>query len=117
MKIEDFSFGSIRIGGVTYHDDVVIDGEVVRNRDKKPSRKFRSEYGHTPISLEEDIPWDCRCLIIGTGIEGKMPLRPEIANQAERRQIELVVLPTALAIEKLQQAPQQETNAILHITC
>jgi hypothetical protein len=117
MKIENFSFGSIQIDDFTYQDDVVIDGGVVRERDKKRSRRFRSEYGHTPVSLEEDIPWNCKCLIIGTGVDGKMPVRPEVKRLAQRRQIELIILPTARAIEKMQQGPPEGTNAILHITC
>lgn len=117
MKIDSFSFGSIQVDGVTYQDDVVIDGGVVRKRDKKPSRKFRSDYGHTPVSLEETIPWNCKCLIIGTGVDGKMRVRPEVKQLAGQRQIELVVLPTACAIEKIQQGPPEGTNAILHITC
>ena len=41
MRIEEFSFGSIRIDGVTYNHDVVIDRAEVRKRKKKPSKKFR----------------------------------------------------------------------------
>src|SRR5258708_15388893 len=51
-----FSFGSIRIDGVTYEHDVVIDRGRVRKRKKKASTKFRDEFGHTPVSTEEDIP-------------------------------------------------------------
>lgn len=59
MKLQDFSFGSIQIDGANYEDDVVIEGGEVRKRDKGPSRKFREDYGHTPLSMEEDIPWNC----------------------------------------------------------
>jgi hypothetical protein len=52
-----FSFGSIRIDGVTYHHDIVIDHGKIRRSKKKLSRKFREEYGHTPFSIEERIPW------------------------------------------------------------
>ena len=65
MRFEDFTFGSIRIDGVTYEHDVVIDRGWVRKRKKKPSQKFRAEYGHTPLSLEEKIPWQCRRLVVG----------------------------------------------------
>jgi hypothetical protein len=30
----------------------------VRKRKKKPSKKFRDEFGHTPVSVEEKIPGD-----------------------------------------------------------
>jgi len=57
MRFESFSFGSIHIDGVTYTHDVMIDRGQVRKRKKKPSKKFRNDFGHTPLSMEEDIPW------------------------------------------------------------
>jgi hypothetical protein len=65
MRFKDFSFGSIRIDGATYDYDVVIDRGKVRKRKKRPSKKFRDEFGHTPLSIEEAIPWKCRRLVIG----------------------------------------------------
>jgi hypothetical protein len=41
MRFEKYSFGSIRINGVTYEHDVVIDRGEVGKRKKKPSKKFR----------------------------------------------------------------------------
>jgi hypothetical protein len=63
MLFEAFSFGSIRIDGATYEHDVGIDGGKIRKRKKKPSKKFRETFGHTPLSIEEDIPWKCRRLV------------------------------------------------------
>jgi len=109
------SFGSIRIDGTTYEHDVVIDRGEVRKRKKKPSKKFRDAFGHTPLSVEEEIPWKCRQLVIGTGT-GALPVMEEVKQEAKRRKIKLVVLPTAKAIEALKKNPDQ-TNAILHVTC
>ena len=36
-RFEKFSFGSIRIDGITYEHDVVIDQGNIRKRNKKPS--------------------------------------------------------------------------------
>jgi hypothetical protein len=115
MRFEAFSFGSIRIDGVTYQHDVVIDRGQVRKRKKKPSRKFREAFGHTPLSGGEDIPWKCHRLVIGTGT-GALPVMDEVKHEAQRRQVELVILPTAEAIARLKERPDQ-TNAILHVTC
>jgi hypothetical protein len=115
MRFEAFSFGSIRIDGVTYEHDVVIDQGKIRKRKKKPSKKFRDEFGHTPLSNEEEIPWKCQRLVIGTGT-GALPIMDEVKREAERRLITLVVVPTAQAIEDLKQHPKS-TNAILHVTC
>jgi hypothetical protein len=115
MRFEAFSFGSIRIDGVTYKHDVVIDREQVRKRKKKPSKKFREAFGHTPLSIEEDIPWKCRRLVIGTGT-GALPVMDEVKREAKRRRIRLVILPTLEAIAELKEHPNR-ANAVLHVTC
>ena len=115
MQVEAFSFGSIRIDGVTYEHDVVIDRGQVRKRKKKPSKKFREAFGHTPLSAEEKIPWKCTRLVIGTGT-GALPVMDEVKKEAKRRHVQLLMLPTAKAIEELRKNPK-ETNAILHVTC
>jgi hypothetical protein len=116
MRIEGFSFGSIQIDGETRDYDVVIDRGEVRKRKKKASKSFREEFGHTPLSVEEPIPWKCKRLVIGTGANGAMPVMKEVREEAERRKVELLVMPTEKAIEFLNQHPQS-TNAVLHITC
>jgi len=115
MRFEAFSFGSIRIDGVTYEHDVVIDHGEIRKRKKKASKKFRDAFGHTPLSIEEEIPWKCRKLVIGTGT-GALPVMKEVKREATRRKIKLVILPTVEAIEELKQHPS-DTNAVLHVTC
>lgn len=91
MRFEDFSFGSIRIDGVTYEHDVVIDGRDISKRKKKLSKKFREEFGHTPLSTEEEIPWKCRRLLIGTGAHGSLPVMKEVPSEAQRRKIDLLI--------------------------
>jgi hypothetical protein len=115
MKFEAFSFGSIRIDGVTYEHDVIIDRGAVRKRKKKPSKQFREEFGHTPVSVAEEIPWDCKRLVIGTG-SGALPVMDQVKHEAEHRKIKLSILPTAEAIKELKRRPR-DTNAVLHVTC
>jgi hypothetical protein len=116
MRFEDFSFGSIWIDGVAYEHDVVLDRGQVRKRKKSQSKKFRGDFGHTPLSVEEEIPWNCRRLVIGTGVYGSLPVMDEVKHEAERRKVKLLVLPTSQAIKELERHPE-ETNAILHVTC
>ena len=116
MRFEDFSFGSIRIDGVTYKYDVVIDRGEIRKRKKKPSKQFREVFGHTPLSVGEKIPWKCRRLVIGTG-EGALSVMPEVKQEAKRRKVKLLVVPTAEAIKALQDEQPADSNAILHVTC
>jgi hypothetical protein len=116
MQFENFSFGSLRIDGKTYENDVVIDRGEIRKRKKKPSKQFRDDFDHTPLSIEEKIPWKCHRLVIGSGAHGSLPVMDEVQREAKRRKIELVVLPTSQAIEMLSGDPEA-TNAILHVTC
>jgi hypothetical protein len=115
MVFDRFSFGSICINGLSYEHDVVIDRGIIRKRDKKPSKKFRDDFGHTPLSLEEEIPWKCHRLVIGTG-GGALPVMKEVKQEARRREVELVIVPTEEAIQVLKDEPE-DTNAILHVTC
>ena len=115
MKFQQFSFGQIRIDGIEYSYDVVIDRGKVGKRKKRASKKFREAFGHTPLSLEEEIPWKCRRLVVGTG-EGALPVMDEVKREAKRRKVELIILSTEEAMKVLNQR-SEKTNAILHVTC
>src|SRR6516225_3799265 len=93
MRFEEFAFGCIRIDGITYDHDIVIDRGKIYKREKRPSKKFRDAFGHTPLSAEEKIPWKCRRLVVGTG-GGALPVMDQVKREAERRKIELLILPT-----------------------
>jgi len=116
MRFTGYSFGSIRVDGMTYDHDLIIDRGKIRKRTKAASRKFRGASGHTPLSVAEDIPWRCRRLVIGTGADGALPVMQQVRDEARRRKVDLVVLPTAEAIGVLARAAP-DTNAILHLTC
>jgi hypothetical protein len=116
MKWGKCRFGSLKIDGEKHTSDLILDQGKVRKRKKKPSREFREQFGHTPVSLKEEIPWGCKRLVIGTGLEGRLPIMDEVKAEARRREVELVVCPTPEAVEMLQDNPA-ETNAILHVTC
>ena len=116
MRFNHFEFGAIDIDGVTYEHDIVMDRGEIHRRKKKASKRFRETFGHTPLSVDEDIPWKCSCLVIGTGAHGRLPVMDEVKREAKDRKVELVVLPTAEAIKVLAKQPKK-TNAILHVTC
>jgi len=116
VHFEKFSFGSIRIDGVTYEYDLVIDQGEIRKRKKKASKPYRGAYGHTPLSASEDIPWRCRRLVVGTGAEGRLPVMDDVRKEAQLRNVELLSVPTNDAIAILN-AGGKGINAILHVTC
>lgn len=116
MRFEGYSFGSIRIDGRTYDRDLIIDRGRIRKRKKAASKRFRDAYGHTPLSVDEDIPWGCLRLVIGTGAAGALPVMREVEEEARRRKVDLLMLPTAEAIEVLSEGTK-DVNAVLHVTC
>src|SRR4029453_1594301 len=116
MQFRHFEFGVIDVDGVTYEHDIVIDRGEVHRRKKQASKKFRETFGHTPLSIGEDIPWKCKCLVIGTGAYGRLPVMDDVKREAKDRKVELVVLPTAEAIKVLNKQ-HMKTIAFLHVTC
>jgi hypothetical protein len=116
MRIDEFQFGTIRIDGRTYDCDVVLQKGKVSKRKKKPSKRYRARFGHTPLSVDEVIPWACKRLIVGTGAYGRLPVMDDVKREAERRGVKLVILPTAEAVERINRVSER-TNAILHVTC
>lgn len=117
MDAKLISFGLIEIGGQRFEHDVVVEGKEVRRRKKGASKPYRSRYGHTPLSLDEAIPWSARRLIIGTGVSGQLPIMPELYEEARRRRVEIVAEPTDVACRLLEAADPTDVAAVLHVTC
>lgn len=114
MKIKKLSFGSINIDGENYFKDIVIHKGKIKKRKKKESKKFRGRFGHTPISILENIPWDCKKLIIGTGHSYALPVMNEVKEKAKKKGVELVLKSTPDAILYIN---EKNTNLILHLAC
>ena len=117
MHARFVGFGIIEIDGVRFDRDLVIERGCVARRHKKASKPLRDRYGHTPLSLLEPIPWDCRRLVVGTGADGALPIDPDVIAEARSRGVELIAVPTEEACALLADADPQTTNAILHVTC
>ena len=110
-------FGLVEIEGRSYDRDVVIDGGRVSKRVKKASKVYRAEYGHTPLSAAERLPWGGERLIVGTGAYGSLPIMPEVYREAEERGVEIVAVDTERAIELIRASRPRDVHAVLHITC
>jgi hypothetical protein len=82
----------------------------------RPSKKFREQFGHTPLAIEEEISWPCSELVIGNGAYGRLPLIQKVEREGGHHKIKLLVLPTIDAVEVLTRGPKA-TNTILHVTC
>lgn len=117
MKAKLVAFGALQIEGKRYTSDVVIEGGRIRRRRKGPSKPLRDQFGHTPLSAAEDIPWGGTRLIVGTGVGGALPITAEVREEAQRRGIAIDALPTRDACRLLADLKPRDVYAILHVTC
>jgi len=117
MKMHMQTFGEIEVGGERYDYDLVIEQGKISKRRKKPSKIYRERYGHTPLSVEETIPWHGKRLFIGTGMYGKLPVMPEVYDMAVKKHIKVIALPTPELCDKLLKLSAKDINAVLHVTC
>ena len=78
---------------------------------------YRETYGHTPLSLGENLPWSGRQLIVGTGRYGRLPVMPDVHQEAAWRKVERVIVPTEEACRLLADQKDQDVYAVLHVTC
>jgi hypothetical protein len=117
VKCRLVSFGDIEIDGERFDHDVVIEKGRVRRRKKGPSKRYRAEFGHTPLTPDEAIPWSARRLIVGTGANGALPITKDFYREAAKRGVEIVARPTAEACELLGAAKPKKVAAVLHVTC
>lgn len=114
MKVDRFEFGSIVIDGKEYTSDLVIEGREIKKRKKKNSKPYRSQYGHTPLSAKENIPWSCKTLVVGRGMYKSLPVMEEVISEAKQRGVTLIMVNSK---EALQYINNKDTNLILHLTC
>ena len=117
MRARLIAFGIIEVEGRRYEHDLVIDRGRIRKRDKGPSKGRRAEYGHTPLTAAEAIPWGGKRLIIGTGHDGQLPVAPDVYEEARRLGVTITARPTRDACALLEDLRPDTVRAILHVTC
>jgi hypothetical protein len=117
MQAKLVAFGELELEGERYARDVIVDGGRVRPRKKGPSKPLRDRYGHTPLTAAERIPWGGRTLIVGTGADGALPIASDLMDEARRRGVKVVAVPTAKACRMLARLERHDVHAVLHVTC
>jgi hypothetical protein len=117
MHIDAYRFGRIRIDGVEYDHDVVVEHGEIRKRKKGPSKPRQDEFGHTPLTAAEKIPWSAKHLWIGTGAQGRLPVPDDFREEARRRGVELLMRATPELVKMINEALPADANLILHVTC
>lgn len=114
MRIDNYSFGNIKIDGIEYRSDVII------YPDRVDDKWWRLE-GHLlkPDDLKE--VWTCKpeILIVGQGLPGLMKVAPSLIEHCKDNKIDLIALPTADAVSRFNELASKKPLVIaaLHLTC
>jgi len=124
--LEHVEFLRVRLCGREYHYDIVVlPGCVVEPRwAKRLSKKYAELYQHTPLSREELEEYlaragDIDCLVVGTGLEGRMRLTPEaqrLVDELRRRGVRVYVAKTRELLG-LELEGCKRILAVVHVTC
>jgi len=112
--IENYHFGSIKIDGQKFENDVFIDlNEKVSFWWREESHLFQKKDIESFLEKKPEI------IIFGTGKSGIARLSQELKDFLESLGIKIIVEPTEQAIESYNQAKKQDKKVIafLHLTC
>lgn len=114
MRIENYQFGRIAVGGQTYTSDVIISEQQVQDS------WWRRE-GHRLDIHDLDVVMTAKpqTLVVGTGYYGRMEVPDETRRFLETHDVKLVAAPTREAVDEFNRLQQECANivATLHLTC
>jgi len=111
--VDSYSFGQIVINGRKYTSDVIVFPDRVQGdwwRDESHELTLKDVAGILNENPE--------ILLVGTGAPGQMRVLPEVEQETEAHNIQLIVQPTGEACEIYNQLSKtQRVVAALHLTC
>ena len=117
-KVSSFDFGSIVIDGKQYGYDVVVlpDGTA---KEREASKGMFGSHAIKKGEIEELAKTRPETVIVGTGTSGMAAVSEDAQAYAREAKLNLVVLPSSEAIEKLNQLVDEgkRAAALIHITC
>ena len=112
MKIEDYSFGKMKVDGQEFEDDLILD-----DREGEISIWVREE-GHDVFEsdldrLKEKSP---KTVIIGIGNSGQMEVSDEAKRFIENKGAKLIIEETPKAVKKYNKTKGSKIG-MFHLTC
>jgi len=114
MKIDSYNFGSIKIDGKEYRNDIIV------FPDRVSPDWWRKEGHNLHIEdLKEILDYSPDVLIIGTGANGVMNVPEPTKNKLKESGIEVIEEKTTMAVNIFNQKIEKDTNAVgaFHLTC
>jgi hypothetical protein len=114
-RIEEYSFGRIRIDGVEHSRDVIV------LPDRVVADWWRQD-GHSlvPEDLDDVVEELPQRLVVGCGAHGRLEPDPSVVRALAERGIEMEAHPTDEAVQRYAELAAREPSrvaAALHLTC
>jgi hypothetical protein len=117
MKIEEYSFGNIRINGRVYSKDLWLINGKIEKRDKSIAKdKFGTSHKICTKELKQIVTKKTKKFIIGSGETGLVALTEKALKFLEDRKIKLEVYKTSDPVLKKIEL-EEEYSGIIHLTC
>ncbi len=124
MELRAPGFGYIDIDDQRFESDVILCRDRIDKRRKDLSAKYRSLYGHTPLSREELEHYIAECrdfdvLVIATGYYGALPIPQNTQELLHSlgKPIYIEKTPRAVSIINELLKDGEKVLALIHVTC
>lgn len=114
MSIESFTFGRAVVNGQAHTSDFIIypDGNVQRSWWRKSGHHLAVE------DIQALIDENPQIIVVGSGASGMMRAGSELSRLLGRRNIKLIVEPTAQAVETYNTlSSSKRVGACFHVGC
>jgi len=117
MKIEEYSFGTIRINGNVYSKDLWLINGKIDKRDKSIAKdKFGASHKICVKELKKIVTKKTKRVIIGSGASGLVTLTEKASKFLDDKDIKLEIYKTSdLILKKIKIC--EDDSAIIHLTC
>ena len=116
-KIEEYSFGSIKIDNDIYSKDLWIISGKIKKRDKSIAKsKYGSSHKISREELKRVVTEKTRRVIIGSGDSGLVSMTNKAMKYLEEKRIDLKVYRTG-ELARMKMEMGEEDSGIIHLTC
>ncbi|NPV88206.1 hypothetical protein HPY42_01585 [Coprothermobacteraceae bacterium] len=113
MKIEGISFGEIIVDGRSYHNDIVICGDIVQPWQRMSSHRVELD------DIKPHMPEGTVLVVFGTGFGQRVIVSPLVKQYLLGRGIGLIEQETPEAVKTFNELVEkgQMVVAFLHVYC
>jgi hypothetical protein len=114
MLIDEYEFGKITINGETYHTDVLIFRDRVRDQWwRRKGHELRIEDIKCVLAAHPEV------LIVGTGFTGLLRIPEKTRQELHKQKIKLIAkkTPEACTLSNSMMNADRNVVSALHLTC